>query len=482
MNRFVLAQLQRLTGLCLVLGLTFYAHADFKPSQVRLTGYVNLKPGDGFLAVFGTPEGVRYAKVRVHAPYRPASYGEQLLLLRGKVWGHRLSLRPIAGSIIGKKLRLEFVGSPRRGRIFELSNKNLSFSLKRASPFTKLPCGVSSAKVAKSYKANNETLPSKIGIRTMSLPFSPTMQLDIATEGDDALYAAWGANTNSEIQDVVNTAATVYLSQLGIVLNVSDQHYFTSDDPFTSTDSADILTTFQNYTLSNHQLSSSADAFMLFSGLDFDDSIVGLAYVGAICADGGDYSFGIVQRVSSTIQSIVFAHELGHNFGADHDNTTQSIMSPYVSAENTSFSTTSISEMDSHLTSFNSCLTQGDPTLSLRLSNRLSTASRRLKLTVTPSGKSAAGCVVKVNGAASSSALESAAQEITGIELSAFTNSKTSEKLRKRRRSKQLVFQAIATCEDGTVTSNVSRLRADLKIGTRLGASEYLNYLAKKFP
>jgi hypothetical protein len=458
------------------------SHADFFPSQVRMNKGTELQPGDHFIAVFGTPEGIRYAAVKVFNSYRSAAVGPQFFLLRGKVWGRKLSRRPIAGSVINNKLRLEFVGSSRRGRIFELNNKNGIHKLKRASPYVKLPCGISSAQLAHSYNHKKTFQASKSRLTTLSLPFSPTMQLDLATEGDEALYAAWGTSTNAQIQDIVNTAATVYLSQLGIVLNVADQHYFTANDPFTSTDSADILTTFQSYTLSNRQLSSSADAYMLFSGLDFDDSIVGLAYVGAICADGGDYSFGIVQRVSSTIQSIVFAHELGHNFGANHDNSTPSIMSAFVSAENTAFSSTSTIEMDSHLSSFNSCLAQGNPTLNLRLSNRLSTSSRTLKLTVTPSGKSAAGCTVKVNGAASASALDSAAQEVTELDVSAISTTKTSNKLRKRRKSKQLVFQAVATCEDGTFISNTSRLRDEVSFGTRLRASEYLNYLAKRFP
>lgn len=482
MNRFIYQHCKLL--LLLLIGLTSLnvpdTKADFEPSAVRIGDIANAVPGDRFSLVFGTPEGVRYANLQVYAPYRSQIDGPSLVLVRGKIWGRQLNRRPIAGSIIDNKLRLEFVGASRRGRIFELEGRNSRFKLKRASPYWKLPCGTSSAKFAANYN-RREAPRTSPAVRTLSLPISPTVQLDLATEADEALYAAWGAGTNAQIQDIINTSATVYLSQLGIVLNVADQHVFTSNDPFSSTNSADILTTFQNYTLSNRQLSSSADTFMLFSGLDFDDSIVGLAYVGVICADGGDYSFGIVQRLNSSIQSIVFAHELGHNFGANHDTSTQSIMSPYVAAGNTEFSTSSLSEMDSHLSLFNSCLAAGEPTLSLSLSNRLSTSSRRLRLMVTPTGKSAAGCVVRVDGATSTSALDSAAQEITGFDVGALSSAKTSNKLRKRRKSKQLVFRATATCEDGTFQSNVSRLRDDVRVGTRLRSSDYLSYLASRF-
>lgn len=451
--------------------------ADLLPSAVRSFGAKQPLPGERFLLVFGTPEGVHYAALKAFAPYRKTN--DDLVLLRGKVWTHKSKKRPIAGSLLNHKLTLEFIGAKRRGRILQIVRENSRFRLKRASPYWVSPCGVSQAQIAAAYSAPSEHTISNA--RILSVPLSPTRELDLATEGDSALYQAWGTSTNSQIQSIVNTSATVYLSQVGIVLNVSDQHYFTDSDPFTSTDSSDILTTFQNYTLNNHQLSASSDAFMLFSGLDFDDSIVGLAYVGAICADGGDYSFGIVQKVNSTIQSIVFSHELGHNFGANHDNSTQSIMSPYVAAGNTEFSSQSLSEMDSHLSLFNSCLAEGNPELSLRLSTRLS-ASRSLQFFLTPSGVDPSNCNIKIYGATSTTALEGdSAHEITPLNLSFATGSKSSQKIRKRRKSKQVLFRAAAECDDGMHYSNVARLRDDIRSGAKLRANPYLDYLQSRF-
>lgn len=53
---------------------------------------------------------------------------------------------------------------------------------------------------------------------------------------------------------------------------------------------------------------------------DFDGSTVGLAYVGTVGVTG--YKYHILQDFTSdpTSLRVMTAHEMGHNFGAGHDN------------------------------------------------------------------------------------------------------------------------------------------------------------------
>jgi len=57
----------------------------------------------------------------------------------------------------------------------------------------------------------------------------------------------------------------------------------------------------------------------LFTGCGTDFGVVGLAYQGTIC-NTGKYNVGVdqIHDYGSENTFLIFAHELGHNFGADH--------------------------------------------------------------------------------------------------------------------------------------------------------------------
>lgn len=90
----------------------------------------------------------------------------------------------------------------------------------------------------------------------------------------------------------------------------------------------------------------------LFTGRDLDENTVGIAYTGALCSRR--YSASLTQiGPSPTIDSLITAHEIGHNFGAPHDGDPdeacastpkgQYLMSPSVSVNATTFSQCSLS-------------------------------------------------------------------------------------------------------------------------------------------
>lgn len=180
----------------------------------------------------------------------------------------------------------------------------------------------------------------------------------IATDADPEYYAAYGADTNAHIATLISAASAIYRNDLGIRLRVGTQHVFSSSsgNPYTSTASGTLLSQFQNYTRANNHLGV-ADAYHLFSGKDFDTSIIGLAYVATVC-EYPDYAFGTTQKYNPASDASIFAHELGHNFGATHDNTdAYSLMAPYVRIPgSTYFSAASKALIQSHLSGAPTCL------------------------------------------------------------------------------------------------------------------------------
>ena len=180
----------------------------------------------------------------------------------------------------------------------------------------------------------------------------------VATEFDYKFYQAYGDSSNAQIATLVAAASAIYQRQIGLRLQISAQHGFTTAvaNPFTTSDAGDILTTFRTYSLANNQLGD-ADIYHLFSGDDFVGSTIGLAWVGVTCSVQ-DYSFGITQKFNPSADASITAHEIGHNLGASHDtNDAASIMAPYVNVPgSTYFSQTSIDQIVSHLSSSVECL------------------------------------------------------------------------------------------------------------------------------
>ena len=110
-----------------------------------------------------------------------------------------------------------------------------------------------------------------------------------------------------------------FSEQVGVQLNVQRIDTFDSaTDPFDSTLSTrtllDQLSEYRNQTPAH----SSLGLTHLYSGRNFTGTSVGIAWNGTLCEDyfGTGLSEG---RAGVTTDSLIAAHEIGHNFGADHD-------------------------------------------------------------------------------------------------------------------------------------------------------------------
>jgi len=178
--------------------------------------------------------------------------------------------------------------------------------------------------------------------------------IDLATDADYEYYSKHGSASNSYIASIVNAANVIYQRDLGLQFNIVNQRVRTSSaQPFTSTSPQSLLDQLTSSYNSSGGIGS-ADLMHLFTGKDLDGSSAGLAWISVICASKS-YSYGLSQYVSSSIDPLLFAHEVGHNLGAKHASDA-SIMSPSIAAAHNFFSSTSKSQVQNFLSLSSGCL------------------------------------------------------------------------------------------------------------------------------
>ena len=144
--------------------------------------------------------------------------------------------------------------------------------------------------------------------------------VEVATEADYEYVQALGgsAGANRDIQSIMNQVEGVYQTELLLQLQIVFQHaWATEQDPYTTTDGADLLEEFSTYWHSNFAVREPYDVAHMWTGKDLG-GIAGIAWVGAICNERS-FSYGLSKHFSIVpARHIITAHEIGHNFGADH--------------------------------------------------------------------------------------------------------------------------------------------------------------------
>jgi hypothetical protein len=176
-------------------------------------------------------------------------------------------------------------------------------------------------------------------------------EIELGTEADALFVAQQGgvAQANARILSVVNMMNGIYETDLGLTSRVVAQRAHTGTDPYTTTEPRRLLDQFRTQFLRNEP--TLTDDALLFSGRELDGSTVGIAFLRSTCTSG---RFGVLQmaRLGDVERSLLAAHELGHNLGADHSGT--GIMTPSLSGQSF-FSQASRDEI-AHYTSSVGCL------------------------------------------------------------------------------------------------------------------------------
>ncbi len=162
----------------------------------------------------------------------------------------------------------------------------------------------------------------------------------VACDADFQYYQARGSSTTattSRIAAIINVVNHQYQRDVAITHAVGSILIRTTAgaNPYTSNDSATLLGQIRTHWNANHA-GIVRDTVHLFTGREIDSNVIGRAYVGVVCDLANAYGFS--QSDFSTNFSCVTdltAHELGHNWDANHCTCTSSTMNPSITCTNT---------------------------------------------------------------------------------------------------------------------------------------------------
>jgi hypothetical protein len=160
----------------------------------------------------------------------------------------------------------------------------------------------------------------------------------------------------NKILSIINQTAVFYERQLGYTLEVARQFGPTNHGRATLSDA--VIDGFQEYNFANrlqfvhtstNTIANQVDVFQLFTGREMDDDVIGVAYVGTMCQDTQSrFADSVVQHVSTTLNPVTTAHEIGHTLNAQH--VPDGIMRANLgSSPPTSFASSSIQTITSYL-------------------------------------------------------------------------------------------------------------------------------------
>lgn len=145
----------------------------------------------------------------------------------------------------------------------------------------------------------------------------------IACEADYQFFQLNGSNTTATTNDinaVINGVSTIYSNDVNVVFQISAViiHDTAAGNPYTTNNSQNLLNQMQAYWIQN-QGSVVRDIAHMFTGREVDGSVIGIAFLSAVC--NAQIGYGLVQsRFTSNFayRLGLSAHELGHNFSAQH--------------------------------------------------------------------------------------------------------------------------------------------------------------------
>lgn len=154
---------------------------------------------------------------------------------------------------------------------------------------------------------------------SMAKSSDATAEIHIGAVGDYEFFKVSGDDSATAILTRLNNVDGIFSAQLGVRIVVDELTVFTSpSDPFTDTAvPGDLLKEVSGYR-SRTARQRAQGLTHLYTGRKLDGNTVGIAYTNTLCE--ASWAAGLSQSGANvTFDSLVAAHEIGHNFGAPHD-------------------------------------------------------------------------------------------------------------------------------------------------------------------
>ncbi|MBM4247479.1 MAG: hypothetical protein FJ148_27440 [Deltaproteobacteria bacterium] len=148
----------------------------------------------------------------------------------------------------------------------------------------------------------------------------------IAIEADPAFYQLNGSNsvtTQNDITTVMNVIDLIYRRDMLIGWVVTQISVLTTSDPYSTNDPGALLGQMRLRWIGSFG-GVTRDVAHLFTGRNIDSNVIGIAYLGTIC--DMSYGYGLSESLfipNLSYRAALTAHELGHNYNAQHCNGAQ---------------------------------------------------------------------------------------------------------------------------------------------------------------
>ena len=243
-----------------------------------------------------------------------------------------------------------------------------------------MTCGVESLP-ASGMGAYNKLIGEMTASKGMRAAQDPgaVSEITIGAIGDYEFTNAMGgdAGAAAAITTRLNNVDGYFSQQVGVQIRIAIPIETFNDpaDPFTKSYANDLLNEVSTYR--EGSASQRAQGLThLFTGRDLDTTTVGVAWLGTLCQDY--FGAGLSQGTGGpTIDSLVAAHEIGHNFNAEHDGEVGStceselpafIMAPSVNVDNDTFSACSIAVMEARVVAVGTSCVAPLPTVDMSIS------------------------------------------------------------------------------------------------------------------
>ncbi|WP_447968558.1 M12 family metallo-peptidase [Nitrospira sp. M1] len=127
----------------------------------------------------------------------------------------------------------------------------------------------------------------------------------------------FGTSADAAVLARLNVVDGIFSEQVGVQIHLVEIRHLAQNGTLTSTNPSTLLDQFGNFT-SGSTFTHPGIAH-LFTGRDLNGSTIGIAFLSSLCSSR--FGVGVDQiRGGGTAGALVVAHELGHNFGAPHDN------------------------------------------------------------------------------------------------------------------------------------------------------------------
>ncbi len=149
----------------------------------------------------------------------------------------------------------------------------------------------------------------------------PLRRIALAPVADVNFASRYGVNAESEIMARLNVVDGIFREQVGIDIAVGTPEIFRSEAepyPFKSTTANVLLNQVSDYRVQSGQYQDFGLTH-LFTEKRLEGDLAGIAWLGAACSRREGAALSSSYRLTATLNALVAAHEIGHNFNAPHD-------------------------------------------------------------------------------------------------------------------------------------------------------------------